>query len=96
MSGSPGDRDGALVDQPGTNGLAGRIMNEPFSSRDQTLLAAILDSAIDFAIIALDPDNKVTLWNPGAEKILGWTAEEIMGGGRGGTYKGDSQRPRRR
>ena len=56
-------------------------MNEPLSSRDQTLLAAILDSAIDFAIIALDPDNKVTLWNPGAEKILGWTAEEIMGRG---------------
>ena len=54
-------------------------MNEPLSSRDQTLLAAILDSAMDFAIIALDPDNKVTLWNPGAEKILGWTAEEMMG-----------------
>jgi PAS domain S-box-containing protein len=47
--------------------------------REKTLLAAILDSAVDFAIIALDPDNKVSLWNAGAEKILGWTAEEMMG-----------------
>jgi PAS domain S-box-containing protein len=36
---------------------------------------------LDFAIIALDSDTKVTLWNPGAEKILGWTAEEMLGRG---------------
>jgi PAS domain S-box-containing protein len=52
-------------------------MNHSLS--DTTLLAAILQSASDYAIIALDPDNRITFWNSGAEKLLGWDAEEIAG-----------------
>ena len=39
----------------------------------------ILDSAVDYAIVAFDPDGKVTQWNEGARRILGWTEEEILG-----------------
>lgn len=39
----------------------------------------ILESAVDFAIITLDLDGLVTSWNVGAERILGWTEEEMMG-----------------
>jgi PAS domain S-box-containing protein len=31
------------------------------------------------AIIVLDMDGRVALWNPGAEHVFGWTAEEAIG-----------------
>jgi PAS domain S-box-containing protein len=46
---------------------------------DETFLAAILESASDYAIIALDKDNRINFWNSGAERLLGWSAEEIKG-----------------
>lgn len=55
------------------------VPHQQGSSREQTLLAAILESATDYAIIALDQENKITLWNPGAERLLGWSAEEVIG-----------------
>jgi PAS domain S-box-containing protein len=54
------------------------MVNEQ-DSYEKTLLATILDSATDVAIITLDQQNTVTLWNEGAERILGWTAEEMIG-----------------
>jgi two-component system cell cycle sensor histidine kinase/response regulator CckA len=30
-------------------------------------------------IIALDPDGKVTLWNPAAEHMFGWSEAEVLG-----------------
>ncbi|WP_295467670.1 PAS domain S-box protein [uncultured Pseudomonas sp.] len=40
---------------------------------------AIFDGAIDFAMIVLDPKGIITDWNSGAERLLGWTAEEMRG-----------------
>ncbi len=40
---------------------------------------AIFDSAVDFAIIAMDRAGRVTDWNRGAERIFGWSAEEVRG-----------------
>lgn len=40
---------------------------------------AILESAVDFAIIATDRDGRVSDWNTGAERILGWSAEDMQG-----------------
>lgn len=39
----------------------------------------ILDSATDFAIVATDLDGRVTRWNEGARRVLGWTEEEMLG-----------------
>lgn len=39
----------------------------------------ILDSAIDYGIVATDRDGKVTLWNRGAATILGWSEDEMIG-----------------
>jgi PAS domain S-box-containing protein len=42
------------------------------------LLSAIIASA-PLAIAAFDLDWRVELWNPGAERLLGWSAEEVLG-----------------
>lgn len=39
----------------------------------------LVQSVRDYAILMLDADGRVTSWNEGAERIKGWTAEEIVG-----------------
>jgi PAS domain S-box-containing protein len=46
-------------------------------SSDATLRAAVA-SAAD-AMIALGPDLTVRLWNPAAENLFGWSADEVVG-----------------
>lgn len=54
------------------------VSAEGISNRER-FLEAIVQSAIDYAIISLDLDGLVTSWNEGAVKILGWTADEMIG-----------------
>ncbi len=47
--------------------------------RSNEMLRAIIEAA-PVAIIGLDLEGKVhSVWNPAAEKMLGWRAEEVMG-----------------
>ena len=39
----------------------------------------LVDGVRDYAIFILDPSGRVTTWNAGAERIKGYTAEEIVG-----------------
>ncbi|MDE2405172.1 MAG: PAS domain S-box protein [Sphingomonadales bacterium] len=39
----------------------------------------ILDSAVDYGIVATDLDGRITLWNRGAAAILGWDESEMLG-----------------
>jgi PAS domain S-box-containing protein len=39
----------------------------------------LVESTDDYAIISLDPEGKVVSWNPGAERTLGYSTEEIVG-----------------
>ncbi|MCS2609308.1 ATP-binding protein [Halomonas dongshanensis] len=43
------------------------------------LLTSVLDGATDFAIIASDLEGRITLFNRGAENMLGYTAEQAIG-----------------
>ncbi|MGF1627659.1 MAG: sensor histidine kinase [Alphaproteobacteria bacterium] len=43
------------------------------------LLRLVVESATDFAILATDPAGCVTSWNIGAERVLGFTEDEILG-----------------
>ncbi|WP_428970442.1 PAS domain S-box protein [Sphingomonas sp. Xoc002] len=47
--------------------------------RDEALYHAIVDSAIDNAIIAMDADGVVTHWSAGAERIFGWSEADMCG-----------------
>jgi two-component system sensor kinase FixL len=42
-------------------------------------LALLIDGATNYAIYMLDPEGRVTIWNRGAERIKGWTADEVVG-----------------
>ena len=46
---------------------------------DGLALRKILDSAVDYAIVAMDLDGVVTLWSGGAERTLGWAEAEMLG-----------------
>jgi len=39
----------------------------------------LVDSVEEYAIYMLDPNGNVVTWNTGAQKIKGYTAEEIVG-----------------
>lgn len=39
----------------------------------------LIDNTEAFALIMLDADGYVRTWNPGAERLFGWTAAEIIG-----------------
>jgi len=49
------------------------------STPRERFLEAVLHSAIDYAIISMDLDGLVTIWNEGAVRILGWTEDEMLG-----------------
>ncbi len=40
---------------------------------------AVFESAIDYAIVVTDLEGRVTNWNEGATRILGWTPREMIG-----------------
>jgi PAS domain S-box-containing protein len=46
---------------------------------DAELLRLLVESVTDYAIFLLDPQGNVASWNPGAERIKGYRAEEIIG-----------------
>lgn len=39
----------------------------------------VIEGVRDYGIFALDVDGQVVSWNTGAERIKGWTADEILG-----------------
>jgi len=39
----------------------------------------MVESVVDCAIVMLDPDGRVLTWNTGAQRIKGFSAEEILG-----------------
>src|SRR3954453_11711455 len=41
-------------------------------------LYRVLDNIRDYAIFMMDPERRIVGWNAGAERILGYSAEEIL------------------
>ena len=46
---------------------------------ESDLLPLLIGSVTDYAIYAMDPDGRVSTWNPGAERLKGYLAGEIIG-----------------
>src|SRR5690606_14971344 len=59
--------------EPATFQLAYKLPQE-----DEMYYNFLLESVKDYAIFMLDPEGHVATWNPGAEKIKGYSRDEIL------------------
>jgi PAS domain S-box-containing protein len=50
----------------------------PPEGSDQ-LLRILVHGVVDYAIYMLDPEGRITYWNPGGERIKGYSSREIIG-----------------
>jgi PAS domain S-box-containing protein len=66
-----------------TNKFTGSANQSPRPSEQdgiaRELLQLLVDNIRDYAIIFLDPKGSVLTWNNAAQRLKGWTAEEIIG-----------------
>ena len=47
--------------------------------RERERLRLVVDNVRDYAIFMLDPEGNITSWGPGAERIKGYSAEQVIG-----------------
>jgi len=65
--------EGSETEHKGTRETGAKLL------QSEEILRMLIDGAKDYGIITLDPDGRVLTWNPGAERIKGYRAEEIIG-----------------
>jgi PAS domain S-box-containing protein len=46
----------------------------------QNFYQQVVESLDDYAVITVNLEGKITSWNPGAVNLLGWRADEVLGG----------------
>jgi len=56
-----------------------RPRHKPPMPNSDELLALLMDNVTEYALIILDPDGAVALWNAGAQRLLGYEEQEILG-----------------
>ncbi|HYE57536.1 MAG TPA: PAS domain S-box protein, partial [Rhodothermales bacterium] len=56
-----------------------RLAAEAALRESEARYRQLLESAKDFAIFTLDSERRVTTWNTGAERLMGYTEAEIIG-----------------
>ncbi|MGE8064244.1 PAS domain S-box protein [Pseudomonas sp. NPDC089569] len=62
-----------------TRDLTDRKMAEETLKQSEQQFRLLVQSVTDYAIYMLAPDGRVTNWNAGAQRIKGYTPEEIIG-----------------
>jgi PAS domain S-box-containing protein len=62
-----------------TRDLTERREQEERLRRSEERFRLLLEGIEDYAIYMLDPEGRVTSWNNGAQRITGYTADEIIG-----------------
>ena len=61
------------------NNMGNKITNLQFTIATEEMYQKAISEIEDYAIIFLNPEGIITTWNKGAEKIKGYSAEEIIG-----------------
>jgi PAS domain S-box-containing protein len=56
-----------------------RTRSERARQTDRKQFESLVEAVEEYAIFLLDPDGYVETWNPGAERIKGYTPDEIVG-----------------
>jgi PAS domain S-box-containing protein len=74
------DDDGSLLGfSKITRDLTERRENEERLRRSEERFRLLIEGVEDYAIIMLDVEGRVSSWNPGAQRITGYTPDEILG-----------------
>jgi PAS domain S-box-containing protein len=60
-------------------GLPSDVMPDLASVRSDALYRELVENIKDYAVFLLDAKGRVVTWNPGAQRIKGYTADEIVG-----------------
>jgi PAS domain S-box-containing protein len=55
------------------------LSTDPKPAREKELFEILVESSTDFAIYTVAPDGTATSWNIGAERVFGYSEEEIVG-----------------
>ena len=58
--------------------ITARRRAEAWLVEQRALLTALVNAA-PVAIVAVDAEERVTIWNPAAERLFGWSAAEVLG-----------------
>ena len=59
--------------------VAPKSSNYPDNLNSERLFRTLVESVTDYAIFVLDPKGYVVTWNPGAHRLKGYEADEIIG-----------------
>ena len=76
---SPLETDGELLVVAVVRDITHRKRAEDALRQSEERFRSIVESVKDYAIFTLDPAGRITSWNPGAQRIKGYSAEEIIG-----------------
>ncbi|HHT9114169.1 MAG TPA: diguanylate cyclase domain-containing protein [Candidatus Wunengus sp. YC65] len=74
---NPAVLEGGAISEMTIDITAHKRAEEAIQETNHTLQAFI--QAAPLAIIALDADGRVTMWNSSAERIFGWSKQEVLG-----------------
>jgi PAS domain S-box-containing protein len=59
--------------------VAARRRTEQMLTESERRFRLMVDSVVDYAIYRLDTEGRIASWNAGAQRIKGYTADEIIG-----------------
>lgn len=57
----------------------GSVPDRPIEREHGELFRLLVENVTDYAIFVIDPEGRVESWNPGAERLLGYREDEILG-----------------
>jgi PAS domain S-box-containing protein len=76
---SPVDTDQGRLVLGVIRDLTALVQTEQAVRRGEARFGALVNSVVDYGIIMLDPEGRINSWNTGAEWILGYAPDEIIG-----------------